>query len=71
MFIIDFKRPALLIFYIIVILVGLYLDSQEIASVEKTVGVGIFVSILYFVMRSIFKCDCLNRDKSESQKDSD
>ncbi|RXJ54538.1 hypothetical protein [Candidatus Marinarcus aquaticus] len=73
MFIIDFKKPSLLIFYIIVILTGIYLNSQGIASVEKTVGIGIFVSILYFVIRSIIKCDCHNRQSQEpeSKKDSD
>jgi hypothetical protein len=62
-FVFDFKNPIVLIYYIFVILMGLFLDSLGIFSVEKTVGLGILGALIFYVVKTLLGCNCQNREK--------
>lgn len=60
-----FDNPKQLIFYIIVILLGLVLDYLQIAPVEKVVAVGVFAAIVLYVFKTIVFGQCKRCDKEK------
>jgi hypothetical protein len=61
-FIFDFKNPIVLIYYVLVILMGLFLDSLAIYSVEKTVGLGILGALIFYVVKTLLGCNCNKKE---------
>lgn len=60
-----FDNPRQLIFYIIVILIGIVLEYLQIAAVEKVIAVGIFAGIVLYVVKTILFGQCKRCDKKE------
>ena len=62
MFFLIPEDKRVLIFYILVILTGLFLDYLNIIPTEKFVGIVILTAILFFVIRTLLfgycKKDC-------------
>ncbi|WP_419769192.1 MAG: hypothetical protein ACNI3C_07465 [Candidatus Marinarcus sp.] len=57
-FIFDIKKPLTLLYYIVVIAVGILLEHLDVLSVEKTIGIALFATIVFFVIKTLFICDC-------------
>lgn len=57
-FIFDRENPKELIFYIIVILLGIILEYYDIADIEKVIGIGILAVIVRYVLKSLIFGTC-------------
>lgn len=53
MFFLIPKDKRVLIFYTLVILTGIFLESLNIIATEKFVGIIILAAILFFVIRTL------------------
>jgi hypothetical protein len=53
MFFLIPEDKRVLIFYILVIITGVFLDYLNIIATEKFIGIIILVSILFFVIRTL------------------
>lgn len=64
-FLFDRENPKELIFYVLVIILGLILDYYDIADVEKVIAVGILAVIVRFVIKTLLFGTCNRCDKKD------
>lgn len=64
-FLYDQKNPKELIFYVIVILVGIVLEYYDIADIEKVIAIGILAVIFRFVLKTLLFGTCRECDKKD------
>jgi len=53
MFFLIPEDKRVLIFYVLVILTGIFLEYLEIIATEKFVGIVILIAIVFFVIRTL------------------
>jgi len=65
MFFLIPEDKRVLIFYILVILAGLFLDYLNIIATEKFIGIVILIAILFFVIRTLLFGNCSKNCKDK------
>ncbi|ADG94095.1 hypothetical protein Arnit_2445 [Arcobacter nitrofigilis DSM 7299] len=70
MFFLIPEDKRVLIFYILVILTGIFLDYLNIIATEKFVGIVMLAGILFFVIRTLIFGYCTQNcdEEEENQK---
>lgn len=58
MFFLIPEDKRILIFYILVILAGIFCDYLDIISTEKFIGIVMMIGILFFVIRTLIFGNC-------------
>lgn len=61
-FIFNKNNPKELIYYIIIIAFAILFEYLELASAEKTIGVGILAIIVVYVIKTLFGCNCSKKE---------
>lgn len=61
-FIFNKDNPKQLLYYIIIILLGILFEYLKLISIEKTIGIGILALIVVFVIKTLFGCNCNKKE---------
>lgn len=57
-FLFDRDNPKELIFYVIVIIIGIVLEYYDIADIEKVIAIGILAVVARFVIKTLLFGTC-------------
>jgi hypothetical protein len=68
MFFLIPENKRILIFYILVIITGVFLDYLNIISTEKFVGIVMLAGILFFVIRTLIFGYCTKECDEEKEE---
>ena len=68
MFFLIPEDKRVLIFYILVILTGIFLDYLDIIATEKFIGIVILAAIVFFVIRTLLFGYCTKNCKEEDEQ---